>query len=170
MKLEQDRRSSLLATSERPHLHPEEKLPVIMFETQQIHSTWRLSHLFIWKPSIEADIEGHQSLKTKSCQVAYTINTTFNSKYVTEETEPTRFPSWHLHATPLENKRSIEFVQGVYYLFKAGLLWKNYLVLLFHWSRRTWSAEVIQILILHEILISLDLKNMASLLSECKPL
>jgi hypothetical protein len=39
MKLEQDRRSSLLATGERPHLHPEEKLPVIMFETQQIHST-----------------------------------------------------------------------------------------------------------------------------------
>jgi hypothetical protein len=94
-----------------------------------------LSHLFIWKPSIEAGIEGHQSLKTKSCQVAYTINTTFNSKYVTEDTEDTehtRFPSWHLHATPLENKQSIEFVQGVYYLFKAGLLRKNYLVLLFH--------------------------------------
>jgi hypothetical protein len=38
----------------------------------------------------------------------------------------------NLHATPLENKQSIEFVQGVYYLVKAGLLWKNYLVLLFH--------------------------------------
>ncbi len=56
-----------------PHLHPEEELAVIMFETQQIHSAWRLFHLFhfetikIWLQDLIHEIRETPQHKSLEC-------------------------------------------------------------------------------------------------------